>query len=162
MKTMDLIDRSKLPRIRLTGFREERLLTEVIGVLNDVIQNAPTVDAVPREEHESLLKRFRHLLESDFIRSFDEYDPKTGTYKRDISEADAVNAVEVVRCKDCRFSGPVRQEDGSTFIGPLHCHTGRGYQMNVFGREYSVINPYNFCASGKRKMDAEVKIDENT
>lgn len=51
-----------------------------------------TVDAVPREEHESLLKRFRHLLESDYIRSFDEVIPLSGgKYKRDIREADRDN-----------------------------------------------------------------------
>ena len=49
---------------------------------------APTIDAVPREEYESLLKRFRHLLESDYIRSFDEVKLGTGEYKRDIREAD--------------------------------------------------------------------------
>lgn len=100
---MDLIDRSKLPRIRVTCPHGDRLLEEVIGVLNDAIQKAPTVDAVPREEHESLLKRFRHLLESDFIRSFDEYDPKTGTYKRDISEA--MDVEPVIHCKDCEMWG---------------------------------------------------------
>lgn len=56
--------------------------------------------AVPRDEHESLLKRFQHLLESDFIRSFDEYDPKTGTYKRDISEADKIALVRRGRWED--------------------------------------------------------------
>lgn len=51
-----------------------------------------TVDAVPREEYESLLKRFRHLLESDYIRSFDEVVPISGgKYKRDIREADLEN-----------------------------------------------------------------------
>ena len=47
-----------------------------------------TVDAVPREEYESLLKRFQHLLESDYISSFDEVKLGTGEYKRDIREAD--------------------------------------------------------------------------
>lgn len=44
---------------------------------------------VTRDEFESLLKRFRHLIQSNFIRSFDEVEPRTGAYKRDISEADA-------------------------------------------------------------------------
>ena len=58
---------------------------------------------VSRDEHELLLKRFQHLLESDFIRSFDEYDPMTGTYKRDISEA--INVESVIHCKDCETWG---------------------------------------------------------
>ena len=78
----------------------------------------------------------------------------------DIAEAfknaPTVDAVEVVRCKDCRLSRPVHREDGSVSEGILHCFTGRGYQQNVFGREYSVISPNSFCGAGKRKMDAEV------
>lgn len=59
----------------------------------DVIDTMPAVDAVPRAEYEGLLKRFRHLLESDFIASFAEVEPFTGKYKRDIAEADKVQPV---------------------------------------------------------------------
>ena len=59
----------------------------------DVIETMPAVDAVPRAEYEGLLKRFRHLLESDFIASFAEVEPFTGKYKRDIAEADKVQPV---------------------------------------------------------------------
>lgn len=62
-------------------------------------QERLAADVVPRDEYDALLKRFRHLLESDFIRSFDEYDPRTGTYKRDIVEADNVD--RAVRCEHC-------------------------------------------------------------
>lgn len=65
-------------------------LTELSNALKDG-RLGITVDAVPREEYESLLKRFRHLLESDYIRSFDEVKPGTGEYKRDIREADLEN-----------------------------------------------------------------------
>lgn len=109
---MDLIDRSNLQRIRISGYFKDRLLEEVIGVLNDAIQKAPTVDAVPRHDYDALMKRFRHLLESDFIRSFDEYDPKTGTYKRDISEADTM--ARVIRCENCKRSTTVKFGDGCT------------------------------------------------
>lgn len=40
---------------------------------------------------EVLERRLRHLLQSNFIASFDEYDPKTKSYKRDIKEADTKN-----------------------------------------------------------------------
>lgn len=33
-------------------------------------------------------QRLNHLMQSEFIRSFDEYDPVTGIYKRDITDAD--------------------------------------------------------------------------
>jgi hypothetical protein len=136
----ELIDRSKLPRIRIVGSRGDRFLKEIIGVLNDAIQKAPTIDAVPREEHELLLKRFRHLLESDFIRSFDEYDRKTGTYKRDISEADSV--AHVVRCKDCQAWG--RSPYGHPVLG------------------WCILQDYHrapdyFCASAKKRGSVEVK-----
>lgn len=44
--------------------------------------------AALKAEFDSLLKRFRHLMQSDFIASFDQVDPKTQTYKRDIADAD--------------------------------------------------------------------------
>ena len=37
---------------------------------------------------ECLEKRLKHLLSSDVIRRYDEYDRKTGTYARDISKFD--------------------------------------------------------------------------
>lgn len=43
---------------------------------------------VIEKEYELLLKRFRHLLESDVIRLYDEVDPQTGRYKRDIKDLD--------------------------------------------------------------------------
>lgn len=56
------------------------------------------------ESYNLLLSRFRHLLQSDFIRSFDEYDRLKGDYKRDIKEADMIeeyhnNADELARLK---------------------------------------------------------------
>lgn len=46
------------------------------------------VEYIYEELYKPLLKRFRHLLESKFIASFDEIDPITKNYKRDIAEAD--------------------------------------------------------------------------
>lgn len=45
---------------------------------------------VAEKEYELLLKRFRHLLESDIIALYDEVDPRTGKYKRDIKELDDI------------------------------------------------------------------------
>lgn len=102
----------------------------------------------------------RLIYADDFLDLF--YVASAGQDKAFISAVEMVmkdtptiDAVEVVRCRDCDFSRPVYQENGSVFEGPLHCFNGRGYQMNTFGREYSVISPNNFCASGRRKMDAE-------
>lgn len=38
----------------------------------------------------SYYERLKHLLQSDFIRTFDEFDAKTRGFKRDISEADKI------------------------------------------------------------------------
>jgi hypothetical protein len=46
------------------------------------------------ESYNLLLSRFRHLLQSDFIRSFDEYDRIKGDYKRDIKEADMLTGFQ--------------------------------------------------------------------
>lgn len=105
----DLIDRSALPTMRIEipasccDVRIASVVEIVAKGFQAMIDSAPTVDAVPRDEYDALLKRFRHLLESDFIRSFDQYDPRTQTYKRDIAEADNVD--QVVRCKHCRAWG---------------------------------------------------------
>lgn len=55
-------------------------LKTVAGWLND----DACMKVVSMEEHEKLLARFRHLMESPYIRSFDQVDIKTGEYKRDI------------------------------------------------------------------------------
>lgn len=45
------------------------------------------------DENKSLQRRLSHLLESDYISSFDELDPRTHKYKRDIKEADELDTV---------------------------------------------------------------------
>ena len=41
-----------------------------------------------KTDFDNLLKKLRHLLQSDFIRKYDEIDPKTGKYRKDIREVD--------------------------------------------------------------------------
>ncbi|MBO7309527.1 MAG: hypothetical protein J6V38_07855 [Kiritimatiellae bacterium] len=135
----DLIDRSKLPTIRITipahlCDASCRGIVEIVANgFQTLIDSAPAVDAVPRDEYDALLKRFRHLLESDFIRSFDEYDPRTQTYKRDIIEAD--DAVRMVRCKDCEHW----QQSRRTPLGSCYCEC------------LGVYRPIHFyCAYGRK------------
>lgn len=52
-----------------------------VAKLTDGIESA-------RAENEALRHRLQHLLESDYIRSFDEYDPRSHTYALDIRDAD--------------------------------------------------------------------------
>jgi hypothetical protein len=60
-------------------------ITEALLMACDALE---LIDRI-RTENEALTKRLRHLLKSDTIRKYDEYDPKTHTYKRDISKFDA-------------------------------------------------------------------------
>lgn len=60
------------------------------------------------ETVEALEKRLKHLLQSNFIASFDEVDIKTKEYKRDINEADLIGLRAVgyecdrEKCLDCK------------------------------------------------------------
>lgn len=54
-------------------------------------------DTTIREERDLLETRLRHLLESETIRMFDEKDPRTHAYKRDISRLDSFNLPEILR-----------------------------------------------------------------
>lgn len=47
----------------------------------------PPAEAIPAGDHKKLLMRFRHLMKSPYIASFDEVYPETGKYKRNIAEA---------------------------------------------------------------------------
>lgn len=65
----------------------EHLSQETIGTLKTVngwLNDDACMKVVSLEEHEKLHGRFRHLLKSPYIRSFDQVDIKTGEYKRDI------------------------------------------------------------------------------
>lgn len=56
-------------------------------------------NSVPLAEHVSLLRRFKHLLQSNFISSFDEWNPNTHDYRRDIAEADRI--CKIGTCYNC-------------------------------------------------------------
>lgn len=99
-------------------------LTELSNALKDG-RLGITVDAVPREEHESLVRRFEHLLESDYIRSFDEVVPLSGgKYKRDIREADRENQsahwIANCTCSRC-MKGVVGYAIQSGYVFCPHC-----------------------------------------
>lgn len=68
---------------------ESILFAEAFGDIIEMVKRMPAVDAVPAAEHDMLVRRLQHLLDSDYICSFDERDFRTGEYKRDIREATA-------------------------------------------------------------------------
>ena len=54
----------------------------------EIIREETTDAADLQRELHTIRMRLQHLLQSDFIRSFDEKDIKTGEYVRDIKHAD--------------------------------------------------------------------------
>lgn len=96
-------------------------------------------DAVPAEEHDLLVRRLEHLLESDYIRSFDEKDFMTGWYKRDIREADTP-AVVHGQWKRC-FEDWRHQLEGDECSACGFQHYGIG------------IAHYLYCPNCGAKMD---------
>ena len=100
---------------------------------------------VSRKEYELLLRRIKHLLASDFIRSFDEYDGVNNRWKRDIRDADRivfdlVDKENLVRCEDCKHYEPF------TYKG---VPVGRGV-CNLLPMDKTISDSW-FCADGERK-----------
>ena len=56
---------------------------------------------VTTTEYELLLKRFRHLMKSETIALYDEVDPRTGEYKRDIKELDNTYVMRSTCSRNC-------------------------------------------------------------
>ena len=137
---VEVVEHLELDEIDYVPDRDRLLFLATLTrlcTLEDQIERGeltPLRDVVLRKEHDALLKRFRHLLKSDFIRSFDEYDPRTQTYKRDITEADVV--ASPVRCKDCVHYDN-RPYD---WTGPRYCECLGCYRQGDF-----------FCAYGRKR-----------
>lgn len=86
---------------RFIGYIDE----DMIERIKIAIKKVPTAAAELTVESDPTIKRLRHLLESEYIRSFDAVDPCTHEYKRDIREADKVRtAPETAR--HCRYRTP--------------------------------------------------------
>lgn len=69
-----------------------------------------------------------------------------------VKMAPAADAVEIVRCKDCVCSGPLR--DGAENFFQEHsllCAMGRGNEVMGF----SVVLPDDFCSDGIRADEVE-------
>lgn len=69
----------------------EKGISGILGdesCIKDYIDKAVRVDLVQAIDFRNLQKRFNHLLLSYFIHEYDEVDPKTGRYRKDIKEVD--------------------------------------------------------------------------
>ena len=72
---------------------DDLVITEESNVLDEELVckyccDLPDADVVERNELEYVSNRLKHLLESSFIRSFDEIDFEKKDYIRDIAEVD--------------------------------------------------------------------------
>ena len=67
-----------------------------------------------REDHENNKKRLQHLLESDFIRSFDKVDSK-GQYRRNIKDADII----VLESRINQMTNRIISQKGSRIIATV-------------------------------------------
>lgn len=84
---MRLIDEDKVISVieRFIGYIDEDMIERIKIAIK---KSVPTAASELTVESDPIIKRLRHLLESEYIRSFDEIDPRTQEYKRDIREAD--------------------------------------------------------------------------
>jgi len=65
---------------------QDGVVAQCLRVVLDAIDDLPDIEVKSADEYESLLRRFRHLMQSDYIRSFDAVDDN-GEYIRDIAQA---------------------------------------------------------------------------
>ena len=52
-----------------------------------ILRNSQPEDVVSKEQYDGIMRRFQHLIESPYIKSFDEWDKQKNDYKRNIKEA---------------------------------------------------------------------------
>lgn len=113
----DIISRSALLKRRF------RMHSEFVGTVSVVsvkdIDNAPTVEAVPKEKYDELKDKYDRLLENSgyMAEALKNYE-----------------AVDVVRCKECKFLG------FKDFSGIC-----RGSKV------YGIVTPNDYCSWGERK-----------
>ena len=132
---MRRIDAEKLPHYDGTALSE--------AAVARAVEDAPTVDAVPKADYDNLLKRFKHLIQSDYIKSFDAWDSRKNDYVLDIRDA-----VEVVRCKDCKwYEIEQLKRDGAD---------DKRYKPSVcvIGKYAKPRKEDWYCADGERREDA--------
>lgn len=78
-----------------------------------------------------------------------------------VKDAPTVDAVEVVRCRECKYSAPLEKH---CELNPIykHCSLWRGEETkNVWHkytkhyRDYSIVEGNDFCSYGERKEESE-------
>lgn len=158
MSDMRLIDANHVSRV-LRGV-EGLLLSHgndiaegAVRAVREHIENWKTVDAVPRVEHERLLCRFQHLLESDYIRSFDEVDWRTGEYKRDIREASEQMTINGYQGEAMRTASGMSQNHPMWLNGVLGLNGEAGEVADLVKKHLFQGHPIDFEHMAKELGD---------
>jgi len=102
---------------------------------HDAIESLPPVDTVPKAYYDNLLKRFKHLIQSDYIRSFDAWDSRKNDYVLDIRDAE-----------------PVRHGHWDVVKSSIHPY-GNDVACSVCGFKMGSSFGYGFCPNCGAKMD---------
>jgi hypothetical protein len=69
---------------------------------------------------------------------------------KDVRRRPSVDAVEVIRCKDCEYARPMLESVKEHFAPEaMDCYAGFGF-TTAWG--VNAVTPQYFCAAGKRKM----------
>lgn len=86
---LDEIERHKFPTISDKDENVRRFQSAWNDALDSLVRSAETIERVNTDKIAItiLKKRLKHLLQSEYIRKFDEKDPRTGAYMLDIRRA---------------------------------------------------------------------------
>ena len=71
----------------------------------------------------------------------------------DIENAPTVDAVEVVRCKDCMWSRPKDHREPTDTPRELICQCFKHHHIPAPWGARMAVNPDDFCSYGERKSD---------
>lgn len=99
--------------------------TELGAIVSKWIDDAPTIDAVPREDYISMERTLARLQQGI----------------ADVTDAPTIDAVEVVRCKDCRHA----------YYADNRVPHERTWVCERFTNEE--INANDFCSFGERSEE---------
>ena len=158
MSDMRLIDANTVSRVLrgtedLLVSRGKYIAEGAVRAVREHLDEFVTIDAVPRDEHEMLLRRFQHLLESDYIRSFDEVDRRTGKYKRDIREASEQMTINGYQVEALRTANGISDEYPMWLNGALGLNGEAGEVADMVKKHLFQGHPIDFEHMAKELGD---------
>lgn len=152
--------RERLAR-RLEAIPEkDGIVAQCLQTFVDEIDALPDCEIITFEEHESLLRRFRHLMQSDYIASFDALNNK-GEYARDITKAGRYETPEGLQMIPTPVHASWILVKGVT-INKVASLEWRCNRCGLTRRVEGFIRPELYCPSCHAIMDGdETKTDPN-